>query len=101
MPFQSKIYTPVAIPPKFLGAPRLLAFCNLMGWFFFVFIALIDKNTALWSVLFILCSIPTHLACIYIGTKEPHIDSLIKTYHLTKVAARTIGKRRSKKFYAG
>jgi len=60
----------------------------------------IDKDLALWGIVMLIGMIISHLALMYIGTVEPHLGTLLTTFHLTKISARTIGRRSTKNFRA-
>ena len=81
-----RVHRPVALPPKFIGAPRLPAAVSIVTW-----------STIM---MFLFGMIISHIMLMYIGFKEPHLSSLISTFHKTKVTARTIGRGRGRIFRA-
>jgi hypothetical protein len=97
------VYRPVAFPKKFLGAPQLPAVTGLLANFLIMIVFFIDKNHALWGLLGMFLIPIVHGFIMYLGFKEPHLESLMKTYHLTVIAPRTIeGRGKSRRiFHAG
>lgn len=95
-----RVHRPVALPPKFIGAPRLPAALSIVTWSTVMMFLFGNKDVALWGILCLFGMIISHIMLMYIGFKEPHLSSLISTFHKTKVTARTIGRGRGRIFRA-
>lgn len=95
-----RISRPVALPGRFIGAPRLPAVCSIVFWSTGMMFLFIDKDLALWGIAALFGMIISHISLMYAGTVEPHLGTLLTTFHLTKINARTIGRRSNKIFRA-
>jgi hypothetical protein len=95
-----RIHRPVALPPKFIGAPRVPAAVSISAWSTMMMLLFSNQNIALLGIACLFGMIITHIALMYLGTKEPHMSYLITTYHKTKQTARTIGRGRGRIFRA-
>lgn len=101
MDVQVKILRPVAVPPRFLGAPRVLGATFIVAWMLAAMILFASKDLALFGVFCILGVFPTHFVAMWIGTREPHMDTLMRTWNLMNKTTRIIGKPRTKYYAAG
>ena len=90
---QVAVQRPVAFPDKFLGAPMLPSFTAFVICGLGMMICFIFKNIALWGMLFMVVWPFLHGFLMMIGFREPHLTTLMMTWHLTKIAPRTLGSR--------
>ena len=84
------VYRPVALGQKFLGAPLWPAgtafiACGLVMMGFFA-----AGSNVLFGLLAMLIYPPLHGFIMYLGFKEPHLNTLMAAYNLTFIAPRTI-----------
>lgn len=88
---QVQVHRPVAFPSKFLGAPLWPA--GMLGMaMIVVMMVIIITSQPLWILVPILAYGPLHVMLIYLGHREPHLSTLMATYHHTQTSARNIGR---------
>ena len=98
----TKIYRPVSMPQKFAGAPLLPAVFSLcFAVLSFLFLIFYDFGLSnLLVVLGFLASIfAGHMALIMLGSKEPHMTSLIQTMRYSLQKCRRIGGKPQRRFW--
>ena len=97
-----KIYRPVSMPQKFMGAPLLPGiFCLFFSVFSFLFLIFYDFgiNSTFVVVGFLGSMIGGHMILIMIGSKEPHLTTLIQTMRFSLHKARQIGRPPARRFW--
>ncbi len=86
----------VANPPKILWGPFLPVMINMGVQFpiMFMFLGTFDVNP-----LWFMCSLVLgHIACVFMGVKEPHISAMIQAYGQTAKKTTNLYKVKGNKF---
>ncbi|MDD4556147.1 MAG: hypothetical protein PHE89_02300 [Alphaproteobacteria bacterium] len=86
----------VASPPKILWGPFLPTLLNLGLQFPFMFIsiAMIDIN----PLVFVVSIVIVHGLIVLLGTKEPHISSMMQAFGQTRIVSNNLYKEKGNKF---
>lgn len=98
-----KIFRPVSMPQKFVGAPLLPAvFCVTFSVLSFLFLVFYDfgLDNVVIVVGFLTALIGGQMALIMLGAKEPHMTTLIQTMRYSLQKCRRIGGKPSRRFWA-
>lgn len=94
----ARILRPVALPPKFLGAPREPAAANVTTFAVVMILCFASRDYSLAGIGFMLAAVPVHFAIMWYGFKEPHMGTLIGTSRKNKKTARGAGRSAARYF---
>ena len=98
-----KIFRPVSMPQKFVGAPLLPAiFCMCFSVLSFLFLVFYDfgLDNVFVVVGFLAALIGSQLCLVLLGAKEPHMTTLIQTMRYSLQKCRRIGGKPERRFWA-
>lgn len=97
-----RILRPVALPRRFFGAPEVpavinVSFCMMVFCAMIVFRVKINSTVLLMAAL--LAMFICHVLLIQLGSKDPHLSSLIQTLRIARRKPRGIGRARRKVYH--
>ncbi|WP_262266968.1 MULTISPECIES: VirB3 family type IV secretion system protein [Microvirga] len=98
----TKIYRPVSMPQKFVGAPLLPAVFSLcFSVLSFLFLVFYDFGlpNALVVLGFLVSIFVGHGALVMLGGKEPHMTTLIQTMRYSLQKCRRIAGKSQRRFW--
>jgi len=97
-----RILRPVALPPRFFGAPLLPAVINVsfcMLTFCAMIVLRLKINVSALVLATFIAMFVCHILLVQLGGKDPHLSTLIQTLRIALRKPRGIGRARRKVYY--